>query len=33
VTLRIGFTGTGYISKIRAQAAQAQPETELCRLI
>jgi len=33
MTLKLGFTGTGYISKIHAQAAQAQPEVELVAVV
>jgi predicted dehydrogenase len=31
--LKIAFTGTGYISKIHARAAQAQPDTELVAVV
>lgn len=33
MTLKIGFTGTGYISKIHAAAARVQPETELVAVV
>jgi predicted dehydrogenase len=33
MTLKIAFTGTGYISKIHAAAAQAQPDTELVAVV
>lgn len=33
MTLKLGFTGTGYISKIHAQAAQTQPEVELVAVV
>jgi predicted dehydrogenase len=33
MTLKIAFTGTGYISKIHAQAARAQPDTELVAVV
>jgi predicted dehydrogenase len=33
MTLKIAFTGTGYISKIHAQAVQAQPDTELVAVV
>lgn len=33
MTLKIGFTGTGYISKIHAAAARVQPNTELVAVV
>jgi predicted dehydrogenase len=33
MTLKIAFTGTGYISKIHAQAARVQPDTELVAVV
>jgi predicted dehydrogenase len=33
MTLKLGFTGAGYISKIHARAAQAQPEVELVAVV
>jgi len=33
MTLKIAFTGTGYISKIHAAAAQAQPDTQLVAVV
>ncbi|MCL4297533.1 MAG: Gfo/Idh/MocA family oxidoreductase [Anaerolineae bacterium] len=33
MTLKIGFTGTGYISKIHAAAARVQPDTELVAVV
>jgi predicted dehydrogenase len=33
MTLKIAFTGAGYISKIHAAAAQAQPDTELVAVV
>jgi predicted dehydrogenase len=33
MTLKLGFTGTGYISKIHAAAARIQPDTELVAVV
>jgi predicted dehydrogenase len=33
MTLKIAFTGTGYISKVHAQAAQALPDVELSAVV
>ncbi|HET7090111.1 MAG TPA: hypothetical protein VFL17_15850 [Anaerolineae bacterium] len=33
MTIRIAFTGTGYISKIHAAAAQSAPDAELAAVV